>query len=374
MLPCHPPAAPGSARHCAPAFSVRAPHRAALAGLALAAAGWLAAPLPAQALTPPVAASAAAGLAITGFGVTPLAQLRPGEVLAFQLEGTPGAQVSLQLAGATAPLQLTETAPGRYEGEYTIRSRDRLTAASTATARLEKHGQASTATLAQSLQAGAAAPVAASPIGSFRVQGPERPQPGDGLLFTLQGRPGGQASVTLAGIAQRIALTEQRPGSYEGSYVLRRKDHPRQPLVADARLLVDRQEATRRYDAADPDGRGNVQPAAACMHCGAVTAVRVVAVDNDHPNVIGTIAGGVLGGVLGRQVGGGTGRDLATIAGAVGGAYAGNRVENNMNKKQVHRVSVQLDDGSSRHFDYAQDPGLKPGARFKVVDNALERL
>jgi outer membrane lipoprotein SlyB len=57
----------------------------------------------------------------------------------------------------------------------------------------------------------------------------------------------------------------------------------------------------------------------------------------------------------------------------VGGAYAGNRVENNMNKKQVHRVSVKLDNGTTRTFDYAENPGLKPGARVKVVNNALER-
>ena len=105
-----------------------------------------------------------------------------------------------------------------------------------------------------------------------------------------------------------------------------------------------------------------------------MTAVNLVTVKDDHPNVLGTIAGGVLGGVLGHQVGGGSGRDLATIAGAVGGAYAGNRVENSMNKKQVHRVSVRLDNGTTRSFDYAQDPGLKAGARVKVVDNALERL
>ena len=95
-----------------------------------------------------------AALAVTGFGVTPLEQLRPGEVLVFKLDGTPDSRVSLQISGATATLQMNEINPGRYEGEYTIRQRDRLAASSTVTARLEKNGQATTATLGQSLQAG----------------------------------------------------------------------------------------------------------------------------------------------------------------------------------------------------------------------------
>jgi len=314
-----------------------------------------------------------AALAVTGFGVTPLEQLRPGEVLVFKLDGTPDARVSLQISGATATLQLNETNPGRYEGEYTIRQRDRLGANSTVTARLEKHGQATTATLGQSLQAGSG-PAAASPISSFHVSAPAQVQPGDELVFALQGLPGGQASASVQGVAQRVPLTEVRPGVYEGAYVVRRKDNLRGSLVADGRLVLNRRESTLRYDASNHGGQGSSQPVVGCGQCGAVTAVNLVTVKDDHPNVLGTVAGGVLGGVLGHQVGGGSGRDLATIAGAVGGAYAGNRVENNMNKKKVHRVSVRLDDGTTRSFDYADDPGLRTGARVKVVDNALERL
>ena len=314
-----------------------------------------------------------ADLGVTGFGVTPLAQLRPGEVLVFQLDGTPDARVSVQISGATAPLQLNETNPGRYEGEYTIRTRDRLSASSSATARLEKNGRFVTAMLSQPLQAGSG-PAAGSPISSFHVSAPAQVQPGDELLFSLHGMPGGQASASVQGITQRVPLTEVRPGIYEAAYVVRRADRLRGSLVADGRLVVNKRESTLRYDAAHHGGHGSSQPVVGCGHCGSVTAVSLVTVKDDHPNVLGTIAGGVLGGVLGSQVGGGSGRDLAAIAGAVGGAYAGNRVENNMNRKQVHRVSVRLDDGTTRSFDYAEDPGLKTGARVKVENNALARL
>lgn len=332
----------------------------------------LAAALPLALPATPVLAqswSQQTALAINGFGVTPLDQLRPGEVLVFRVDGVPDARVSVQISGATAVLQLNETTPGRYEGEYTIRQRDRLTATSTATARLEKNGQATTATLAQSLQAGAA-PAATAPISSFHVGAPDPVRPGDELSFTLQGTPGGQASASVQGVAQRIPLAEVRPGVYEGTYVVRRKDNLRGKLVADGRLVVNRRESTLRFDGGQHAG----QPVASCAQCGAVTSVKLVTVKDDHPNVLGTIAGGVIGGVLGNQVGGGSGRDLATIAGAVGGAYAGNRVENNMNKKQVHRVTVRLDNGTTRSFDYAQDPGLQPGNRVKVENDALARL
>lgn len=341
--------------------------------LALAAALPLALPTAALAQSGSQSGSQQSDLAVTGFGVTPLDQLRPGEVLVFKLDGTPDGRASVQISGATATLQLNETNPGRYEGEYTIRMRDKLSANSQVTARLEKNGRSVTATLGQSLKEGSG-PAAGAPISSFHVSAPAQVQAGDELVFALHGLPGGQASASVQGVAQRIPLTEVRPGIYEAAYVVRRKDKLRGNLVADGRLVVNRRETTVRYDAGHRGAQGGSQPVATCNQCGSVTAVNLVTVKDDHPNVLGTIAGGVLGGVLGNQVGGGSGRDLATIAGAVGGAYAGNRVENNMNKKQVHRVSVRLDNGTTRSFDYAEDPGLKAGARVKIDNNALARL
>ncbi len=342
--------------------------------LTLAMAAALPLSFPAQAATQSNSFQNDAG--VSGFSVTPVAQIRPGEVLVFRLDGLPDARVSLQIAGATVPLQMNEVSRGRYEGEYTIRQGDKLTAASLVTARVEKNGQISTATLAQSLLAGAPAPVAANdaPITSFQITAPERVQPGDELVLALRGTPGGQASASVQGVAQRINLREVRPGDYEASYVVRRKDALRGKVIADGRLVIDRRVSTLHYDAAQPGSQYSGKPVLSCAHCGSVVSVKQVNVKGESQNVIGTIAGGVLGGVLGNQVGGGTGRDLATIAGAVGGAYAGNRVESNMNKKHVTRISVRLDDGTTRNFDYAEDPGLKSGARVKVENNVLVRL
>lgn len=55
----------------------------------------------------------------------------------------------------------------------------------------------------------------------------------------------------------------------------------------------------------------------------------------DQHRVAGSVIGGVAGGVLGNQVGGGSGRTAATVVGAAAGAYAGNRVQKNMQQKDV---------------------------------------
>ena len=90
----------------------------------------------------------------------------------------------------------------------------------------------------------------------------------------------------------------------------------------------------------------------------------------------GAIAGGVIGGVLGNQVGKGNGRTLATIAGVVGGALAGNAVQNGMgggSVRDIYRVTVQLNDGSVRTFDYQQPPQLNIGEYVRVDGNQLYR-
>jgi uncharacterized protein YcfJ len=55
----------------------------------------------------------------------------------------------------------------------------------------------------------------------------------------------------------------------------------------------------------------------------------------DKDRVAGTVIGGAAGGLLGSTIGSGSGRTAATVVGAAGGAYAGNRVQKNMQRKDV---------------------------------------
>lgn len=319
------------------------------------------------------------------FEVEPVRSLSPGTELAFHLTATPGAEVTLQIVGATAGVPMSEVRPGYYEGSYTVRSRDRLTAASLVNARIVKDGQTLNAALDQSLVRGAKSPVPAARILAFSVNAPDRVRPGDELKFSLAGVAGGKARVAVQGIAQPMALTEVSRGLYEGSYTVARKDRLRGDLNATGYLKVGQQEASQRftrekvqdanaYGCDRSDGRDARRPDMVGATCGVVTAVGKAEVeDSESRNVLGTVAGGVLGGVLGNQVGGGTGKDLARIVGAIGGAYAGNRIQNAREKTTVYRITVQLDDGGSQTFDHAVDPVLPVGARVKIVNGLIVR-
>ena len=321
---------------------------------------------------------------VESFGVTQLKTLSPGSELSFALNGTAGADVSLRIVGATDEVQMVEEQPGRYTGAYTVRTRDRLTAASLVTALVTKDGQTVNVVMDQSLVRGARSPVPppAATISAFTVTARDRVRPGDELEFALTGAPSGAARVRVQGVPTSITLTEVRRGVYEGRYTVRRGDRVNRDLDATAFLVVNKQETSQRFErrrdhddvaTTNRDGRGNdrsEQPVA-CIDCGVVESINLVTIKGDKPNVLGTIAGGVIGGVIGNQVGGGRGKDLATIAGVVGGAYAGNRVENNMDKSQVHRMVVRLDSGATRSVDYAADPGVQVGTRVRFDNDVV---
>lgn len=91
--------------------------------------------------------------------------------------------------------------------------------------------------------------------------------------------------------------------------------------------------------------------------------------------VAGTVIGGAVGGLAGHQVGGGSGKTAATIIGAVGGALIGRAIEQNNSRggQGVYRVTVQMDNGGARTFDYADAPNVQVGERVRVDGNQLYR-
>jgi outer membrane lipoprotein SlyB len=319
---------------------------------------------------------------IDSFSVAQQSKVGPGSEIEFTLTGTPGRNVMLRIAGATADLPLSEVRPGHYEGSYTVRSRDRITAASLVTARVEKDGEAVMASLDQSVISGAPSPVIASPkIAAFVVAGPDRVRPGDELKFSMNGSPAGRARVAVVGIQQPVALAEVSRGVYEGTYTLKRRDHPDKALSSTGFLSVNGKESTQRFErdqdrlrGSDRSDRSEHTSAAACVNCGVIEAVNLVETKAEGNNVVGTIAGGVVGGVLGHQVGGGSGKDLATIAGALGGAYAGNRVQNNMGKTTEYQVVVRLETGTTQTVKFAADPAFRTGERVRLENNSITRL
>lgn len=106
--------------------------------------------------------------------------------------------------------------------------------------------------------------------------------------------------------------------------------------------------------------------------CGKVDAVKKEKREGKASGV-GAVAGGVAGGLIGSQIGQGTGNTIATIGGAAGGAYAGHQVEKHVKSKDVHVVSVKMDDGKSRSFEFGSSPGFAAGDRVQIVNGKPQR-
>jgi len=325
-------------------------------------------------------ASSAAAPRIDGFDVEPVAQPTPGSELVFTLYGSPGGAAAVQIGGATGAMVLVETEAGVYEGTYTIRKRDKITAASTATANLRVGNRVASAILDEPLVGKASArrpapsarSAAAPKIDRFDAVPPARLVAGEELVLTLSGSPGGTASARIAGVKGKLVLDEVRPGVYEGTYTIKNRDR----IAADAAVTGNLRIGDRETSAvlgkslqASPAYQPSARKAA-CINCGVVEAINVVEVKGEG-SYLGMIAGGVAGALLGSQIGQGRGTTVAEVAGAAGGAYAGHEVEKRMKATKHYEVVVRLENGGSQTVSYAAQPGFAVGTRVKVENGTL---
>lgn len=97
---------------------------------------------------PAVAVAPAAPMRIENFRMWPRERIEPGRELHFTIQAQPGAQAFLDIPGVSNGIALRETAPGRYEGTYTVRQRDNPDAFNNAVATLRSGTQTTTARLA----------------------------------------------------------------------------------------------------------------------------------------------------------------------------------------------------------------------------------
>lgn len=115
-------------------------------------------------------------------------------------------------------------------------------------------------------------------------------------------------------------------------------------------------------------------------------AVQHQAPVKDENRIAGSVVGGLAGGLLGSTVGGGKGKTLATVAGAAAGGYAGNRVQKNLQEKDVvtttERRCKTVNDKSQKLVGYdvayrfdgksgMVRTSFKPGATLPVKDGQV---
>jgi outer membrane lipoprotein SlyB len=111
---------------------------------------------------------------------------------------------------------------------------------------------------------------------------------------------------------------------------------------------------------------------AVCNECGTVTDVKFIKQQGEASGG-GAVLGGIVGGVIGHQIGSGRGNTVATVAGAAGGAYAGHQIEKNKNAKEYWQVSIKMEDGQNRYFNFQKETSYKVGDKVKIVDKKLVR-
>lgn len=316
---------------------------------------------------------------ITGFEVQQVPRLAPGTELNFTVHGTPAARAVLRIDGVARTLTLDETRAGLYQGTYVISNRDSLRADTNVSVTLTANNQNATAMLEPVLVQGARPRPAQARIEFFDIQPVAELRGGYEIPFTVVGSPGGQASVSLQGVSNRIVLDETKPGEYTGSYTIRNSDRLSATTTATATLRVGDRTATQPLGrsllasaAAPLTGGSAVARSGGCDVCGVVEAVRTHE-EKSKDNTLGTVAGGVAGALLGSQVGSGRGRTAAEIAGAVGGAYAGNRIQANMGKTVHYEVVVRMQNGTTQSVNFEKDPGFKGGDRVRLVNGTLQR-
>jgi outer membrane lipoprotein SlyB len=320
---------------------------------------------------------------IEGFDVEPARRLSAGNELTFTLYGTPGGTANVRINGVAGRIFLDEVEAGVYEGTYTIKKKDRLTANTGVTANLRVGNQIAADVLDESILVGAASrttraaatpAVAVLKIDSLDVDPPARLQSGEQLFFTLHGTPGAKASLRIVGVKGKLLMEEVKSGTYETTYTIKDRDR----IGANATVTATLQQGTREVSAtlgrrlmAAPTPTPSPRHAAAvCANCGVVEAINVVEVRGDG-TYVGKIAGGVVGGLLGSQVGQGRGTTVAEIAGAVGGAVVGNEIEKRVKKTTHYEVLTRLQGGGMQTINYATQPPFRVGDKVRIENGVL---
>ncbi|MDO9403453.1 MAG: glycine zipper 2TM domain-containing protein [Polaromonas sp.] len=110
---------------------------------------------------------------------------------------------------------------------------------------------------------------------------------------------------------------------------------------------------------------------------GRITNIELVqTTERGRGSGVGAVLGGIAGGVVGNQIGSGSGRDVARIAGIAGGAVAGNAIERNRNSeiRESYRVSIQVDNGTTRAYDMAAVNDLRSGDRVRIENGVIYRI
>jgi hypothetical protein len=221
-------------------------------------------------LAQPVQAQTRATVAtpsITNMALNSDAGLSAGATLRAEVIATPNARRStLTLGDSGISMTLRQQTPGKYVGSYVVRRADRIDPTQLLTARVTfgertYSRQFNYPTAFQALAMGSAPSSMA--IERFVMRPMGRLEAGRELRFRLVGTPGADAWLDIPGVIRGVDLVEVRPGVYEGTYTVRRRDDVNAFSRATATLRNGNQRATQRVDVRGRDQDFGEAPAPA---------------------------------------------------------------------------------------------------------------
>ena len=230
----------------------------------IAAACLLLAPLAVTLVAAPAAAQRVYGeQRIDAISINSDAGLEAGATLRFEVDATPNARsASVRLGGSDIVVPLRERADGQYTGSYVVRRGDRLDADDRITVRIQ-HGDRTVARdfrFPPSFQARGPAPAPGALVERLVMRPMGQLRAGQELRFRLTGAPGGDAWLDIPGVVDRLDLNETRPGVYEGSYTIRRRDDLDAFRGAVATLRSGNQRGIARLDLGGRDRDRDERP------------------------------------------------------------------------------------------------------------------
>ncbi len=213
-------------------------------------------------------------------------------------------------------------------------------------------------------------------VQDFKISGfKDIPQAGDKLTFSVEGEQEAKVKVKflVSGKVQReIKLIETEPGTYSGSYVVKRSDKLSDKTFT-AYLTKNNDVFTAQFIPHIETVKEQVVEKKINPNYGKVVNVATFEVETEGVKPAGAIGGAVVGGILGNQVGGGNGKKLATVIGAVAGGVAGNQIDKKINKEKHYKVTVQFEDGMTKDFVYASDPGFISGDSVEKSQDSIKK-
>ncbi len=107
-----------------------------------------------------------------------------------------------------------------------------------------------------------------------------------------------------------------------------------------------------------------------CADCGVIGSIREVKIEGEGTGM-GAVSGAAAGGAVGNQFGGGNGKIGTTAAGVLLGAVAGHYAEKKIREETIYRLTVAMDDGSTRTVDRKELNGIGVGMKVKVSGNSV---